>query len=250
MKIRKADRNDIKKMAEVEAACFPPAEAAKEADFRQRLHVFGDHFLLLEENGRLIGFINGMVTDEPVIRDEMYENARLHKEDGRWQTVFGINTLPEYRRRGCAARLMKAFIEEAKKQGRKGCVLTCKEHLIPYYEKFGYRNCGVSESVHGGAVWYDMRLTFSEEEKIYEFEAEIKKVPDIDGAYVEIPFDVKKEFGKGRVKVHATFDGAEYDGSLVKMKTPCHILGLRKDIRAAIGKQPGDKVRVTVKERE
>ena len=219
MKIRKADRNDIKKLAEVEAACFPPAEAAKEADFRQRLHVFGDHFLLLEENGRLIGFINGMVTDEPVIRDEMYENARLHKEDGRWQTVFGINTLPEYRRRGCAARLMKAFIEEAKKQGRKGCVLTCKEHLIPYYDRFGYRNCGVSESVHGGAVWYDMRLTFSEEEK-------------------------------GRVKVHATFDGAEYDGSLVKMKTPCHILGLRKDIRAAIGKQPGDKVRVTVKERE
>ena len=112
------------------------------------------------------------------------------------------------------------------------------------------RKCGVSVSVHGGAVWYDMRLTFSEEEKIYEFEAEIKKVPDIDGAYVEIPFDVKGEIGKGRVKVHATFDGAEYDGSLVKMKTPCHILGLRKDIRAAIGKQPGDKVRVTVKERE
>ena len=129
---------------------------------------------------------------------------------------------------------------------------TCKEHLIPYYEKFGYRNCGVSESVHGGAVWYDMRLTFSEEEKIYEFEAEIEKVPDIDGAYVEIPFDVKKEFGKGRVKVHATFAyGAEYDGQPGKNRKPrCQILGLRKDIRAAIENQPGDKVRVTVKERE
>jgi hypothetical protein len=85
--------------------------------------------------------------------------------------------------------------------------------------------------------------------KIYEFEAEIKKVPDIDGAYVEIPFDVKAEFGKGRVPVKATFDGEPYEGSLVKMKTPCHILGLRKEIRAKIGKQPGDLVKVILEER-
>lgn len=87
-------------------------------------------------------------------------------------------------------------------------------------------------------------------EKVYEFEAIIKKVPDIDGAYVDIPFDVKEEFGKGRVPVHATFDGEEYDGSLVRMKTPNHIIGIRKDIRAKIGKQPGDLVKVTLRERK
>ena len=85
--------------------------------------------------------------------------------------------------------------------------------------------------------------------KIYEFDAEIKKVPDIDGAYIEIPFDVKAEFGKGRVSVTATFDGEVYDGSIVKMKTPCHIIGIRKDIRAKIGKQPGDMIKVTITER-
>lgn len=53
-----------------------------------------------------------------------------------------------------------------------------------------------------------------------------------------------------RVKVKATFDGVEYDGSLVRMKTPCHIIGLRKDIRASIKKQPGDMVKVTIQERE
>jgi uncharacterized protein YdhG (YjbR/CyaY superfamily) len=83
-----------------------------------------------------------------------------------------------------------------------------------------------------------------------EFDAEIKKVPDMDGAYVEIPFDVKEVFGSGRVPVHATFDGEEYDGMLVKMGTPCHIIGIRKDIRAKIGKQPGDTVRVTLTKRE
>ena len=86
-------------------------------------------------------------------------------------------------------------------------------------------------------------------DSVYTFDGEIKKVSDIDGAYVEIPFDVKAVFGKGRVKVHATFDGVAYDGSLVKMKTPCHILGLRKDIRSQIQKQPGDSVHVTIKER-
>lgn len=86
--------------------------------------------------------------------------------------------------------------------------------------------------------------------KVYKFEAEIKKVPDIDGAYVEIPFDVKEEFGKGRVPVTATFDEVIYEGSLVRMQTPCHIIGLRKDIRAQINKQPGDMVKVTLQERQ
>lgn len=86
--------------------------------------------------------------------------------------------------------------------------------------------------------------------KTYAFEAEIKKVPDMDGAYIEIPFDVKAEFGRGRVPVMATFDGEPCKGSLVRMGTPCHILGIRKDIRGKIGKQAGDRVKVTLQEIE
>ncbi len=86
-------------------------------------------------------------------------------------------------------------------------------------------------------------------EKIYEFEAVIQKVEGINGAYVDFPYDVKKEFGKGRVKVHATFDGEHYDGSLVRMKTPNHIIGVRKDIREKINKEAGDSILVTIQER-
>lgn len=86
--------------------------------------------------------------------------------------------------------------------------------------------------------------------KIYEFDAVIKKVPDIDGAYVEFPYNVKEEFNKGRVKVVATFDGVKYLGSLVRMKTTNHIIGLRKDIRQKIKRQPGDVIHVTIQERE
>ena len=86
--------------------------------------------------------------------------------------------------------------------------------------------------------------------KKYEFTAIIQKVEGINGAYVEFPYDVKKEFQKGRVKVTATFDGVVYNGSLVRMGTPGHIIGIRKDIRQQIHKQPGDTVKVTIIERE
>ncbi len=55
---------------------------------------------------------------------------------------------------------MRAFCELARADGRKGVILTCKQHLIPYYERFGFENLGVSQSVHGGAVWYDLLLRF------------------------------------------------------------------------------------------
>lgn len=86
--------------------------------------------------------------------------------------------------------------------------------------------------------------------KKYEFDAELIKNQDMDAAYVEIPFDVKETFGKGRVSVHATFDDYPYDGQVVRMGTACHIIGVRKDIRARIGKQPGDTIRVTIMEKE
>lgn len=160
MHIRTATMKDLDAVTAVEAACFPAAEAATRDEFAARLAVYPNHFWLLEEDGRLVSFINGLVSDELTIRDEMFADAAFHNEHGAWQMVFGVNTLPEYRRRGLAGEVMRQVIADARSQGRKGCVLTCKDRLVHYYETFGYRSEGVSASTHGGAVWYDMRLTF------------------------------------------------------------------------------------------
>lgn len=91
--------------------------------------------------------------------------------------------------------------------------------------------------------------------RIYEYESKIYEAEQKGGAYVVFPYDVRAEFGKGRAKVHVTFDGESYDGSVVNMGVKnanggiCYIIGIRKDIRTKIGKQPGDSVRVTVQER-
>lgn len=158
--IRTATMEDLKAVAAVESSCFPLEEAATEQEFAERLRTYPNHFWVLEEEGKIIGFINGLVTDEESICDEMFADASYHDENGAWQTVFGVNTLPEYRCKGNAAQIMERVIADARSQGRKGCILTCKDKLLHYYEKFGYINLGVSQSVHGGAVWYDMCLEF------------------------------------------------------------------------------------------
>lgn len=160
MLIRKATMEDLVALVAVERECFPPLEAATEKDFRGRLEHYADHFWLLFDGDKLIGFVDGMVISIPDLTDEMYEKAEMHDEAGDWQMIFGVNTIPSYRRQGCAEALMKQAIADAKAQGRKGLVLTCKDKLLHYYAKFGFVDEGVSESVHGNVVWYQMRLVF------------------------------------------------------------------------------------------
>ena len=81
-----------------------------------------------------------------------------------------------------------------------------------------------------------------------EFDAVIIQNENMDAAYVEVPFDIKALYGKGRLSVHATFDSVPYDGQIVKMGTPCFIIGVRKDIRKQIGKSFGDEVHITFEE--
>lgn len=110
--------------------------------------------------GKLISFADGMVTNLTDLTDEMYEKADMHDEHGAWQMIFGLNTIPACRKKGYAGIVLRRAIHDAEKEGRRGLVLTCKKELIHYYGKFGFLNEGISVSVHGNVVWYQMRLTF------------------------------------------------------------------------------------------
>lgn len=161
MEIRKGTMADLDAVAAVEAACFPEAEAATRESFRARLSAYPSHFLLAFEEGTLIGFIDGMVTDAADLTDVMYDHAEMHRENGAWQMIFGLNTIPARREEGIAARLIRAFQKEAAEEGRKGIVLTCKDRLVHYYAEFGFVDEGVSSSTHGGVVWHQMRWVTS-----------------------------------------------------------------------------------------
>lgn len=84
----------------------------------------------------------------------------------------------------------------------------------------------------------------------YKFDEIIKKIPNKDATYIEIPFDVEKEFGAKRVKVKAKFDGIDYRGSIVSMGQGCYMIGITKAIRKQIGKDAGDSILVEIEKDE
>ena len=158
--IRNAKKEEAALLAQIEAECFPAAEAAGKQDIEARMDVFEDCFFVAETNGKIVGFINGAVAKEASLPDQMYHDASLHDPNGAYQTVFGLDVLPAYRRNGIAGRLLKRMIHHARECQRKGVVLTCKDHLVHYYAGFGFKHRGVADSTHGGAKWNEMKLLF------------------------------------------------------------------------------------------
>ena len=159
---REGRSDDDLSLSELENLCFPEAEAATRKTFQKRLEKYKDQFIIAELDGKVIGVVNGPVTMEKDLTDDMYENTNYHVGKGQWKMIFGVDTHPDFRGQHIASRAMERTIEKARAEGRKGLVLTCKENLIGFYERFGYVNEGVSGSEHGGALWYQMRLQFAD----------------------------------------------------------------------------------------
>lgn len=156
MMIRQVEMSDLDALVKLENICFPIEEAATKASFEYRIAAFPESFYVAVEENEIVGIINGCVTDSLVISDELFEPDGGHDPNGKNQTIFGLLVDPEFQKKGIASSLMHHFMETARQAGREKMILTCKEHLIKYYEGFGYVNHGISASTHGGAVWYDM----------------------------------------------------------------------------------------------
>lgn len=116
MLIRKATTADLDVVTYIEATCFPPAEAAPREAFKERLDRYAGQFLIAFDGDTPIGFIDGFVTDDEVLTDEMFADASLHNPNGAWQMIFGLNTMPEYRNRGVGGQLIGAFIDLAREE--------------------------------------------------------------------------------------------------------------------------------------
>lgn len=158
MVIRLAKESDLDRIIEIEGNCFPLAEAATASSLSARLKAFEYSFLVAEKAGKIVGFVNGCVTQKRKLMDELYESTKLHDDAAPNQMIFGLAVSPEEQHQGIASLLMKDFIVRAKNRRKKLITLTCKERLIPFYEQFGYKNEGKSTSMHGGVCWYDMTL--------------------------------------------------------------------------------------------
>ena len=149
MHIRQARPEDLPAIAALEARGFPPAEAASPESFAARFAVFPHCFFVAEDDGAIVGHINGCMTDFDTCRDELYHDAGLHREEAPHQAVFGLVVDPQRQHQGIGAALVRHFLEVARQRGKEDVVLTCKERLIPFYSSLGFRLLGRSDRPAG-----------------------------------------------------------------------------------------------------
>ena len=156
-KIRNVLPTDLQMVTALEARCFPVAEAAGEQAFAYRIAAFPERFFVAEAQGEIIGLVNGCASSLPLIDDSLYE-PKGHEPMGKNKMVFGLAVHPQWQKRGIGSALLQRLIAYARETDMEQVILTCKEEKISYYQKFGFENQGVSKSVHGGTIWYDMTL--------------------------------------------------------------------------------------------
>ena len=114
-------------------------------------------FLVAECDGEIVGFVNSGASDQDDLADESLKDMVGHDPSGRNLVVFSVAVQPSAQGQGVATQLLPAFIEQARLLGKESVLLLCKAHLVGFYERFGFQDEGLSNSVHGGARWHTMR---------------------------------------------------------------------------------------------
>lgn len=159
-KFRNIRQDEIEQAAEIESICFPPNEACTYEHMESRIKNATDLFLVAvdRETGKIAGFLNGLATNQAHLTDDFFTDADLHDPDGANIMLLGLDVLPEHQHQGLARELMEQYKERECAKGRKKLILTCLPDKVEMYEKFGFEDHGIGDSVWGGEAWHEMDI--------------------------------------------------------------------------------------------
>lgn len=156
--IRMVEPEDLTACHTIEVRSFPPCEAAWTTSLEQRIELYPEGFLVAEHEGRIVGQVNSGSTSKNDISDEAFKQLIGHDPEGENIVIFSLSVLPEYRSQGVGGKLLSNFITHARNMDKSKVLLLCKEELLGYYGSFGFKDCGISNSNHGNAIWHMMEL--------------------------------------------------------------------------------------------
>lgn len=149
---------EAEQAASIEQICFPPNEACSEEHMKARVAAAPELFLVVvdKDTGKIVGFLNGLATDEDVFRDEFFTDISLYNPAGKNIMLLGLDVLPEYRRQGLARELVHQYRVREQKNNRQKLILTCLQSKVEMYEKLGFHDNGIANSTWGGEAWHEM----------------------------------------------------------------------------------------------
>lgn len=156
MIIRHAQLDDWEDVVRIEHENFSPEEAATPEAMAERLKTITDTFLIAEIQGQVAGYVEGPVVPTRYLTDDLFHKVTPNAPEGGYIAITSLSISKEFKGQGVGTALLAALKDLALAQNRQGISLTCHDYLIGYYEMNGFTDEGISESNHGGAVWYNM----------------------------------------------------------------------------------------------
>lgn len=160
--INPAQSQDLAQIMTIEKAGFTPAEAATEASMAERIRLISDTFLVAKDGDTVLGYIVGPAFDQRYLTDELFAQSTPNRPTDPYQTVLSLAVSPQHQQGGLGSQLLTALAQVARRQHRQAITLTCLQRLVPFYERNGYVNEGVSASAHAGETWYNLVLPLAD----------------------------------------------------------------------------------------
>lgn len=155
---RQAAPQDADRCFEIESTAYEGDEAATLPKIRKRIAEYPEGFLLMELDGRVIGFINSGCTHQVVMADEAFKELVSHDARAPNVVIMSVVVDPAFQGRGYASTMMRTFVERMRQAGKQTIHLMCKERHVDLYARQGYRYVKPSASDHGGMAWHEMEM--------------------------------------------------------------------------------------------
>lgn len=151
---------DLKAIMAIENSGFSKAEAATETSMSQRIQLISDTFITAKDDqGTVLGYVVGPAFSQRYLTDALFQQVHQNDPKDAYQTVLSLAVARHQQQQGIASSLLDQLAKVARTQHRVAITLTCLQRLVPFYQRNGYQNEGVSQSDHAGEVWYNMVFT-------------------------------------------------------------------------------------------
>ncbi|PRC91847.1 GNAT family N-acetyltransferase [Solimicrobium silvestre] len=155
---RQVKAQDLQRCYDIESSAYEGDEAATREKIALRIDQYPQGFLVMEQAGKIVGFINSGCAHEVTMSDHEFKELIGHDPLSLNVVIMSVVVAPEHQGKGLATMLMHQFVQQTRDMGKKTIHLMCKERHVKLYGQLGFRYVRLSDSEHGGMAWHEMMM--------------------------------------------------------------------------------------------
>lgn len=155
---RNATPADVSRCYQIEITAYEGDEAATQEKIATRIAQYPQGFLIMEQDGAIIGFINSGCAHVVEMSDEPFKELIGHDPAAPNVVIMSVVIDPAHQGKGYSTQLMHSFVEQQVLMNKQTIHLMCKERHVDLYKRLGYQYVRPSASDHGGMAWHEMLM--------------------------------------------------------------------------------------------